>query len=301
MKVHRSIESLDISRSVVTTGSFDGVHLGHMAIIRRLIRRAKELNACSVLITFWPHPRKVLYPKTAGRDLLMIASQNEKVELLGQSGLDHLVILEFTLEFSKTKSSDFIKNILVDRLNACHVIIGFNHHFGHKREGDLNELLYLGKNLGFSVEEIPEQEIHNETVSSTRIRKAISDGDLMRANAYLDYPWSISSESEIETDPDCERPVLNILPEGENKLLPPPGIYAAYVVLKNQDKREKAVFIISQGKGYNCRAFPVFCKQFDYKGPVVIQLYKNIGFFYPDLDDCHTIAGYVEDVQELIY
>ena len=189
MLVHRSLEGLSIKKAVVTTGSFDGVHIGHKTILNRLRTIARETGGTSVLVTFYPHPRKVLYPSTQGKDLMMINTQAEKIRLLEKAGLDHLVIIPFTLEFSKTSSVDFIRKILVEKLNVSCVVVGFNHHFGHNREGNFDYLYELGKFYNFSVEEIPEQDIHNEFVSSTKIRKAILEGNIQRANAYLDHEF----------------------------------------------------------------------------------------------------------------
>ena len=137
-----------IRNAVVTTGSFDGVHVGHKVILERLKKLAVETGGETVLITFHPHPRKVLYPETAGKELYLINSQREKIELLRKAGLDNLIIVEFTLEFSKITSVDFVKNILLNKLHAGKIVIGFNHHFGHNREGDYEALRNLGRNMG---------------------------------------------------------------------------------------------------------------------------------------------------------
>jgi riboflavin kinase/FMN adenylyltransferase len=216
---------------VVTTGSFDGVHVGHKTIINRLKSIASETGGVSVLVTFFPHPRKVLYPNTQGKDLQMINTQREKIRLLEKAGLDHLVIIPFTLEFSKTSSVDFIRRILVGKLHASCVVVGFNHHFGHNREGNYEYLYELGKYYKFSVEEIPEQDIHNEFVSSTKIRKAILEGNIQRANAYLDHEYFMIGPAE--NDSKASGPDgfswIKVLPEEAEKQLPPAGIYAGSV------------------------------------------------------------------------
>ena len=166
-------EAASIHNAVVTTGSFDGVHKGHKVILLRLKKLAEETGGETVLITFHPHPRKVLYPDTAGKGLYFINSQREKIELLREAGLDNLIIVNFTLEFSQITSVDFVRNILLNKIHARKIVIGFNHHFGHNREGDYEALRQLGMEYGFEVEEIPEQDIQNETVSSTKIRQAI--------------------------------------------------------------------------------------------------------------------------------
>ncbi len=231
MLVHRSLEGLSIQKAVVTTGSFDGVHIGHKTILNRLRTIAREIGGTSVLVTFYPHPRKVLYPNTQGKDLVMINTQAEKIRLLEKAGLEHLVIIPFTLEFSKTSSVDFIRKILVEKLNASCVVVGFNHHFGHNREGNFDYLYELGKFYNFSVEEIPEQDIHNEFVSSTKIRKAIQEGNIQRANAYLDHEFFLMGPAKPASqflDPNA-MDWLEVFPEEEEKELPPPGIYAGSV------------------------------------------------------------------------
>ncbi|HUX53225.1 MAG TPA: riboflavin kinase [Williamwhitmania sp.] len=232
MKVHYGFEELGTIRNpVVTTGSFDGVHVGHKTIINRINEIAKEINGESVLITFYPHPRKVLYPETEGKDLLFINSQKEKLELLAKSGLDHLVIVRFSLEFSKITSEEFIKGILLGKLHAKCIVVGFNHHFGHNRAGDYEYLYRLSKKEGFRVEEIPEQDIQHETVSSTTIRKALQDGRIQRANAYLDHFYIIIGGlgKGHHIFSEANFPMLTVQLEEVGKLIPPDGVYAVGV------------------------------------------------------------------------
>jgi len=237
MKVHYGFEDLGgIINPVVTTGSFDGVHVGHTVIINQLNSIAKKINGESVLITFHPHPRKVLYPDTAGKSLLLIKSQKEKIEQLSKSGLDHLIIVNFNIGFSKISSIDFIRKYLVDKLHAKYVIVGFNHYFGHNREGNFNFLYELGKYYHFEVEEIPEQDIQNETVSSTKIRSAIKEGYIQKANAYLDHIYNVIGPLKKELNP-YEKLGINpvqIFIEEEEKLLPSDGVYAAKIFYNNQ-------------------------------------------------------------------
>ena len=236
MKIFRDLSGIkEIKNPVVTTGSFDGVHVGHKVIINRLNTLARQTGGESVLITFYPHPRKVLYPETAGKDLLMINTQREKIELLKETGLDNLIIINFTLDFSQTSSIDFIRKILVGILHAKTVVVGFNHHFGHNREGDYDYLYQLGQYYHFNVEEIPEQDIQSESVSSTKIRKALLEGNIQRANAYLDHYYNLIGELK-ESMTICREigfPTYNIASDEEYKLIPPEGVYAVTVKLKN--------------------------------------------------------------------
>lgn len=232
MKIHYSFDSLKgIKNPVVTTGTFDGVHVGHQVIIRRLNKLAEDHKGESVLITFHPHPRRVLYPEGKGKDLLLICSQDEKKMLLRETGLDHLVIIEFTLEFAKISSRQFIEELLVAKLGARVIVVGFNHHFGHNREGDFGYLYNLSRNHGFEVEEIPEQDIHNETVSSTKIRKALLEGNIQRANAYLDHYYIIKGTPALHPERSVQlgQAVYSVrLPE-DVKLIPSDGVYAVNV------------------------------------------------------------------------
>ena len=233
MKIFYDFDHIgEIRNAVVTTGSFDGVHIGHKVILQRLKKLAVAIGGETVLITFHPHPRKVLYPDTAGKELFLINSQREKIHLLQKAGLDNLIIVEFTLEFSKITSIDFVKNILLNKLHSRMIVIGFNHHFGHNREGDYGELRKLGNSNGFEVEEIPEQDIHNESVSSTKIRQAIQAGSIQKANAYLDHQYIIMGLLS-KSSPTLEEigfPCYTLRIEDDCKLVPPNGVYAVTVI-----------------------------------------------------------------------
>ncbi len=232
MKIFNDLnQTLQISNAVVTTGSFDGVHIGHKTILNRLNDIAKEIGGESTLVTFHPHPRKVLYPETAGKELRLISSQREKIELLRKAGLHNLIIIPFSIGFSQMSSLDFIRNILVKKLHAHTVVIGFNHHFGHNREGDFEHLYELGKYYNFQVEEIPQQDIDNETVSSTKIREAIREGRIQRANAYLDHHYIIIGELyRTQTILDkAGLPIYRVNIDEDVKLVPPDGVYAISV------------------------------------------------------------------------
>lgn len=222
----------EIRNAVVTTGSFDGVHIGHKVILQRLKKLAAEIGGETVLITFHPHPRKVLYPDTSGKELFLINSQREKINLLQKAGLDNLIIVTFTLEFSKITSIDFVKNILLNKLHARMIVVGFNHHFGHNRAGDYDELRKLGSLNGFDVEEIPEQDIHNESVSSTKIRTAILNGSIQKANAYLDHQYIMMGllRKSSETLEEIGFPCFSMSIEEDCKLVPPNGVYAVTVI-----------------------------------------------------------------------
>ncbi|MBK8882290.1 MAG: riboflavin biosynthesis protein RibF [Bacteroidales bacterium] len=232
MRIFRSFEEArEIKNPVVTTGSFDGVHIGHKTILNRLNILAEKYNGESVLITFDPHPRKVLYPETAGKELKLINSQDEKLRLLEMAGLKNVIIIEFTREFSRITSEEFVRDILHGILNARVVVVGFNHHFGFNKEGDYRQLWSWQEKYNFEAEEIPEQEVQHETVSSTKIRKAISEGYIQRANAYLDHYYMILGSAEKLLNDDVEKlpRFIKMTLTEECKLLPSPGIYAVSV------------------------------------------------------------------------
>jgi riboflavin kinase/FMN adenylyltransferase len=232
MKIFRNFEEAkNIINPVVTTGSFDGVHIGHKTILNRLRMLAEKYHGESVLITFDPHPRKVLYPDTVGKDLKLINSQEEKLDLLEKAGLDNVIIIEFTREFSKITSEQFVRDFLHGILHAKVVVAGFNHHFGFNKEGDYKQLWDWQGKYHFEAEEIPEQEVYHETVSSSRIRQAISEGYIQRANAYLDHYYIIKGKPEnYRIENSLDLPALLKIPLTEEcKILPSSGIYAVSV------------------------------------------------------------------------
>lgn len=258
MNIYRSFEDATVIKNpVVTTGSFDGVHIGHKTILNRLKMLAEKHNGESVLITFDPHPRKVLYPDTAGKDLKLINSQEEKLELLEKAGLDNVIIIEFTKEFSHVTSEQFVRDYLHDRLQAKVVVVGFNHHFGFNKEGDYKQLWSWQEKYNFEAEEIPEQEVYHETVSSTRIRQAISEGYIQRANAYLDHYYIVMGKPEdsgLLNNSELAS-FLKVPLTEECKILPSPGIYAVSVesgpvyskgmVIINKENMERAEVLVN--------------------------------------------------------
>lgn len=246
MKIFRSFEEASgIRNPVVTTGSFDGVHIGHKTILKRLKMLAEKYDGESVLITFDPHPRKVLYPETSGKNLRLINSQQEKLELLKGAGLDNIIIVEFTRDFARTTSEEFVREYLHGILKAKVVVAGFNHHFGFNQEGDYRKLWEMREKYGFEAEEIPEQEVQHETVSSTKIRQAIKDGFIQKANAYLDHYYIVIGQPEkYEYRNNFYEINLARVPLAEEcKLLPVPGLYA--ITLKTGKVCSKGMAIIN--------------------------------------------------------
>ena len=231
MRIFHSFEEASVIPSpVVTTGTFDGVHIGHKTILSRLKNIASATGGESVLITFHPHPRAVLYPETAGKGLKLICSQEEKVELLGQTGLDNLIVIEFTREFSQITGEMFVRDILCGILGAKVIVVGQNHHFGFNQEGDYRKLWEWRSLYGFEAEEIPMQEVQHETVSSTRIRQALTEGYIQRANAYLDHFYIITGTAE-EFSPSVsfDHRVFRIPVTEVTKLVPPEGVRLVFL------------------------------------------------------------------------
>lgn len=229
MKVYFSLDDFTkLDYAVVTTGTFDGVHMGHKKILEQLNSVASKNNGESVLLTFNPHPRIVLQPDI---DLKLINSQNEKIELLKRTGLDHLIIHPFTKEFSRTTSLYFVRNILVNTIGAKKLVIGYDHHFGRNREGSFEHLKEFGPVYGFDVEEISAKDIENVTVSSTKIRKALAEGDLQAANEFLGYKFPLSGQvvAGEKIGHTIGFPTANILIEESYKILPADGVYAVEV------------------------------------------------------------------------
>lgn len=234
MKVYRDISSFENKgNAVVTTGTFDGVHIGHKRIIARLKEVAQQINGESVIITFFPHPRLVLFPED--NDLKLINTLEEKIELLEKAGIDHLIIIPFTKEFSRLSSLEFIQQILVDKIGTKKLVIGYDHHFGKNREGTFEHLKHYAPEYGFEVEEIPEQDINDVAVSSTKIRNAILEGDFRIANSYLGHAFTL--RGTVTRGDQIGRtigyPTANIHVPETYKLIPGEGIYAVALNVNN--------------------------------------------------------------------
>jgi riboflavin kinase/FMN adenylyltransferase len=227
MKVYTSIEEFkDVKNPIVTTGTFDGVHLGHQKIISRIKELAKEENGETILLTFYPHPRMVLFPDD--NELKLLNTQQEKIELLEKYGIDHLIIYPFTKEFSRLTSVEFVRNIIVNRIKTKRLVIGYNHHFGRNREGTFEHLKEYGPLYGFDVEEIPAKDIENIEISSTKIRKALQIGDVKTASAYLGHNYTLSGKvvEGLKLGRTIGYPTANIQINDQYKLIPADGIYA---------------------------------------------------------------------------
>jgi len=230
MKVYYGTDDFTpVRNAVVTSGTFDGVHVGHQKILRRLKETAEKLSGETIVITFWPHPRHVLKPEDDGH--LLLNTFEEKAALLRTQGVHHLLRIAFTKEFSQLSSQDFISEILVKKIGTKKLVIGYDHRFGRNREGSFEQLKINGPAYGFEVEEIPRQDMDNVGVSSTRIRNALSAGDIQTATHFLGRPYSINGRviKGEKLGRMLGYPTANIDVDSHLKLVPAHGIYAALV------------------------------------------------------------------------
>lgn len=235
MKIYHGIDDfVTLPVAVVTSGTFDGVHLGHQKILCRLKDLASQLRGETVVITFWPHPRLVLHPEDDS--LKLLNTFEEKAELLRAQGVQHLVRIPFTKEFSQLSSEEFITKILVEKLGTKKLVIGYDHHFGKNREGTFEQLKANATRYGFAVEEISRQDVDTIGVSSTKIRQALEAGNIETANHFLGNPYSLSGR--VVPGDKLGRllgfPTANIEMDSKFKLIPADGIYAVTVHYQNE-------------------------------------------------------------------
>ena len=232
MKIYSSIEEFqNVERPIVTTGTFDGVHFGHRKIIDRLKHVAQNCDGETVLLTYSPHPRMVLFPDD--QDLKLLNTIEEKKRLLEKAGVQHLITHPFTKEFSRISSINFVRDILVNKLKTHKLVIGYNHHFGRNREGSFKHLQEFAPVYGFEVEEIPIQLLDNLGVSSTKIRKALFKGNVDIATEYLGYKYHLSGK--VIEGKSLGRaigfPTANLDLGNTEKIVPADGVYAVWVTV----------------------------------------------------------------------
>ena len=239
MRVFQDFETVEsINNAVLTIGTFDGVHMGHQKIIERLNKEAEKIGGESVLFTFYPHPRMVLYPDSHG--LKLIQTQAEKIAKLRRIGLQNIIVHPFTREFSRLTALEFVRDYLVNKLHVKKLVIGYDHQFGKNREGTLDFLREISETYGFEVIEIEAQEIDEVNISSTKIRKAVLEGDMELANDYLGSAFEISGEV-VEGEKIGRKigfPTANIDVDSEVKLLPKTGVYGVEVELQDGTCKE---------------------------------------------------------------
>lgn len=237
VKIYTSIDEIqDIPNPVLTIGTFDGVHVGHQKIIEKVINKANEVGGESVLFTFYPHPRMVVNSSNHG--IKLIQSQEEKIEKLEKLGVQHLLIIPFTKEFSEISADDFVSIYLVNQLNIHTLIVGYDHQFGKNREGNLEFLKNKSFEYSFEIVEIPAHDIDDVNVSSTKIRKSLEQGDVATANHYLGEPFQIWGEviHGKKLGNTIGYPTANIQVNNPLKLIPAKGVYAVSVLLEDGNR-----------------------------------------------------------------
>jgi riboflavin kinase/FMN adenylyltransferase len=235
LKIHKGITTLEGDKpAIVTVGTFDGLHLGHQKIIKRLVELGENENAETVVVTFDPHPRLVIDQNSSG--LKFISTTEWKYRLLAKFRIDHLMIVEFTKEFAGTSSEDFINNYLVGKLKVKKLVVGYDHQFGRNREGNYEQLLKAGKKSGFEVEEIEAQYVDEQAVSSTKIRNILKEGDVAQANKMLGYPYRLTGKVVKGNNIGSKIgfPTANLDVADRFKLIETGGVYACKVELGNQ-------------------------------------------------------------------
>lgn len=228
MKVHSSLETFQGNQPIVTMGTFDGVHPGHRALLKRIRNLAIAENKESVVLTFWPHPRIVL-----GQDadkLRLLTSLEEKIQMISQIGIDHLIVVPFTREISEQSAEEFLDRILVQRLNVGHLVIGFNHRFG-KGGITLEKIFKLSRKLNFDLSQFRHVDIDGQYPSSTRIRNLLLEGKVRQANLLLGYNYAITGRvtGGMQLGRKLSYPTANLQLEEQAKLVPPDGVYACFV------------------------------------------------------------------------
>lgn len=243
MKIKTAADYKQIKSSVITIGTFDGVHVGHQQIIHRLVDTARKNDLQALVLTFFPHPRMVIQNDA---NIKLINTIDEKAKQLEQLGVDHLVVKEFTKSFSRLTALEYVRDILVNKLKVKHIIVGYDHHFGRNRTANINELKEFGAFYDFEVTEIEPQEVDDVAVSSTKIRSAILEGNIPKANKFLGYNFMLTGTviKGKGLGKTLDFPTANIQIEAAYKLIPKHGVY----VVKSQIKGVEVFGMMNIGK-----------------------------------------------------
>jgi riboflavin kinase/FMN adenylyltransferase len=234
LKIYQSLNEFKPSRkTIVTLGTFDGVHLGHNVILDKICNTAKQENLESVLLTFFPHPRLIV---SNDSEIKMLNTMAEKAKLLKQKGIQNFIIHPFDKLFSELSPREFVAQILVKQLNIQKIIIGYDHKFGKNRAADFNDLIAFGKEFGFEVEEISAKQVDEVAVSSTKIRNSLLEGNISLANAYLGYSYMLSGivVKGNQLGRTIGFPTANIEVSENYKLIPKNGVYVVSAIVNNQ-------------------------------------------------------------------
>ena len=246
MKVHHAIAGglPEFNKAVITIGTFDGVHLGHKKIIAQLKEEAMLIGGETVMITFHPHPRKIV--SSVPGDIKLLTTLEEKIDLLAAAGIDHLVVIPFNHLFANLNAQEYVEDFLYKNFNPHTIIIGYDHRFGKGRAGDYQLLEQFGKQLGFQVKEISEELLNEVVISSTKIRHALFDNDIATANDFLGYAYFF--EGIVIEGNKLGRtigyPTANLHISSEEKLIPSNGVYAVTIHLPDQEQLYKGMMNI---------------------------------------------------------
>jgi riboflavin kinase/FMN adenylyltransferase len=225
LKIFHSIDSFQSAKkTIITIGTFDGVHIGHQKIVKKLLENAKNRNVESAILTFFPHPRMVLQDQT---EMRLLNTIDERTRLLEKKGLDNLIIHPFDKAFSRLTAEEFVKDILVNQLNIEKIVIGYDHRFGRNRTANIDDLIEFGEKYNFEVEQISAQEIQEASVSSTKIRTALEEGNIALANQYLGYSYFLTGvvKEGKKLGRTIGFPTANLKIEENYKLIPKQGVY----------------------------------------------------------------------------
>lgn len=234
MNVYKDITKLPaFKNAVITIGTFDGVHQGHLQIIKQLVEEARKVEGTPVVITFYPHPKQVV--ETGRKPIFILNTLEEKTTLLAQAGIEHLVVVPFSQEFADQPAADYVKNFLVNNFHPHTIIIGYDHRFGRNREGDYHLLEALADELQYQVKEIPEHVLRDITISSTRIREALLEGNVQKANEFLGYRYFFTGlvTEGNKLGRTIGYPTANLQIQDDQKLVAGNGVYAVQVVVEN--------------------------------------------------------------------
>jgi len=232
LNIKATLDTFPNKDSVVTIGTFDGVHVGHQKIINKLVKIAKKEDLHAAILTFFPHPRMVLQSDS---NIKLINTIDEKSEILQSFGVDNLVIHEFTREFSRLTALEFVRDVLVDKLHVKHLIVGYDHRFGRNRSANIEDLREFGETYNFKITEISAKEIDEVAVSSTKIRNSLIEGDIQLANKYLGYKFLLTGKvvKGRSLGSKIGFPTANIEIEEQYKLIPKNGSYVVKVHINN--------------------------------------------------------------------
>lgn len=236
MKIYKSFSEYErVANAIVTIGTFDGVHLGHQAILKDMVKTAREIGGETVVITFYPHPRQVLNIDSS--HLRFISTQEDKVKRLEDLGVDNLIVVDFTKEFSRTSSESFIRDYVIEKIAPVKIVIGYDHHFGKNRMGDFTLLYELSRQYRFKIQRVQAQDVENVTVSSTKIRLSLQQGDVEHANMLLGYQYSYSGKviSGRKIGREIGYPTANLDVDRGYRLIETSGVYATYVDLEGKE------------------------------------------------------------------